>query len=464
MHTRTAAQPAQVAYTWPDVALDARFQQSAFGRLFRSTHLRETASSIHGDSRWPAFFPAPICLLTTGTGPYAALERVVGPMIVNRFPLVMAVSLCREHLSDRHYARRATMQTLEETGVAAVQFVAPGAALAVALDAVASEPDARATLRLSHACLPTHDVATTGARVFDEAYLVYEGRLARQGTSLDGVPIYGTPWLDIGSHRVYFLEVLAIHLKTAIARGDRQVAWQSLPFWTPGEDVAAPLYDGSELGKQPYVKTYTPNYRFPAAGTVAFEADEVVDDMSIRHLEPLASGQLVVDNERARWPCFFPSSAGILTAWRDDGRPTAMPCGSSGVCSRLPLTIAACLSNSAINERYAPRATLGTVRARGQFGVGVPFTDEAVVRAIGYMGNMSGQTDPDKVRHAGLTVLDGGAAPVVAQLPIHFDCRVTGDINLGTHIMVLGQVERIHVRRDVTPERPLEWHPWAAII
>jgi flavin reductase (DIM6/NTAB) family NADH-FMN oxidoreductase RutF len=454
----------QPPYVWPDPTFDRQHHDAAFGGLFRTMPLHETRASVAGDSRWPAFFPSPIGLLTTGAGADAVIERVVGPMIVNRFPLVMAISLCREPLSDRHYARRTTMQVLEATGAAVVQFVAPGPALSRALEAIAAEPDARAAARLGRMGATTFQTTVTATRTLGDAYLAYEGRLARPGTSLDGTPIYDKPWVDIGSHRVYFLEVLAIHLRTTIARAERQIAWHSLPIWAPAEQVEDPPYDGSRIAGQQYVKTYTPDYRFPASGTVAFDADEISGDMSIRHLEPLASGQVVVDNDRARWPCFFPSSAGMLTAWRQDGRPTVMPCGSTAVVSRLPLTIAAAISNSAINERYAPRATLNTIRASGRFGVGVPFTDATVIRAISYLGNISASVDPDKVRHAGLSTLPSEPAPVIAQLPIHFDCRVTGEMTLGTHVLVLGEVERIYVRRDATAERPLEWQPWAAVV
>jgi flavin reductase (DIM6/NTAB) family NADH-FMN oxidoreductase RutF len=463
MQPRTIPDLIGSTYVWPDAPLDRGFA-GRHGSVFRSARLDETRSSLTADSRWPAFFPSPICLLTADGGSQTALERVVGPMIVNRFPLIMAVSVCRESLSDRHYARHATMQRIEESGAAAVQFLAPGAALDAALEAVTRLPDARTAERIPQAGLSCRELSITGTGALEAAYLVYEGRLAQPAVSIEGHRIYDVPWLDVGSHRIYFLEVVAIHLKTSIARGERQIAWQSLPLWHGDATVSSPNYDGAALLSQKYVKTYTPHYRFPSAGTVAFEPDETVGEMSTKHLPPLATDQVIVDNERARWPCFFPSSAGIVTAWRDDGRATAMPCGSSGIVSRFPLTFAACISNSAINERYAPRASLEIVRARRRLGIGVPFDDPHVVRAISYLGNISARGDADKVRHAGLTALEGGDSPLIAELPIHFDCSVTREVNLGTHIMVLAQVEDIHVRCDVTPEHALTWLPWATVV
>jgi flavin reductase (DIM6/NTAB) family NADH-FMN oxidoreductase RutF len=462
MQPKHLAQPPTLEYSWP-TSPDQWLPDSG-DSLFRGIGVRETPVSLAADSRWPAFFPAPIGLLTAGAGRHTVLERVVGPMIVNRFPLVMAVSLCRETLSPRHYRRDLVMRRIEESGAAAVQFIAPGDALTAALEAVASEPDARAAARIPKARLDASELPLTRTFALSDAYLVYEGRLAESSTSVDGSPIYEQPWLDVGSHRIYFLEVTAVHLRTAVARGERQIAWHSLPLWNSDAVVPAPDYDDAALARQRYVKTYTPDYRFPSSGTVAFEPDEIVGDMSIRHLPRLAADQVVVDNERARWPCFFPSSAGVLSAWQADSRPTAMPCGSSAVVSRFPFTFAACISNSAINERYAPRATLQVIRQQNRFGIGVPYTSPDVVRAISYLGNVSVRDDPGKVHHAGLTALDGGPSPVLAQLPIHFDCRVAREVNLGTHVMVLAEVERIYVRRDVTPERPLRWLPWATLV
>jgi flavin reductase (DIM6/NTAB) family NADH-FMN oxidoreductase RutF len=52
---------------------------------------------------------------------------------------------------------------------------------------------------------------------------------------------------------------------------------------------------------------------------------------------------------------------------------------------------------------------------------------------------------------------------VLSAVPIHYDCEVVGEIQLGTHIMFLGEVRRILVRDDVTNDNPLEWYPWPAV-
>ena len=224
-----------------------------------------------------------------------------------------------------------------------------------------------------------------------------------------------------------------------------------------------PVGDESAGPGAGYQKGYTPHYAFPSAGTIAFEADGVTDGMAVKHLPPEAADQVEVDNDRARWPCFFPSSVGMITTWTADGRPNLMPCGSTTVLSRHPLVITPCVGYAAINERYAPRLTLELIRKNRAFGCGVPFISERVIAAIKYAGNVSLQVAGDKVARAGLTVEGGGPAPVLTDLPVHFDCEVLDEVRLGTHVMFLGSVRRIRVRPDVTAANPLEWCPWADV-
>jgi flavin reductase (DIM6/NTAB) family NADH-FMN oxidoreductase RutF len=436
------------------------------GTGFLQRHLPESEAELARDSRWPGFFPSPIVLVTTTDGETIALEKVVGASIVNRFPYILALSFCRRELSARHHVRRTFTDVLERGRCAAVQFLVPGQDLDNAMGAIATVPEEASGTRLAAAGLATRSGFRGSAPVLESAYLVYEARLVRPGRDFGGAPIYPEPWLDVGSHRVYFLEITAIQLREDIARGQCQIHWRSLPAWRPQRDLdPPPPVAGADavLQRLKYQKGYNPHYAFPSAGTVAFEHDRIVEGMAVKALPPLAEDQVEVDNDRARWPCFFPSSAGMITVRAPDGRPNLMPCGSTTILSRHPLVVAPCVSYSAINERYAPRASLEMIRRAGRFGCGVPFLDEAIVGAMKYAGNVSYARDPEKVANAGLRMLAGLDAPVLRELPVHFDCKVVGEVRLGTHVMFLGEVKRILVRDDLTPDRPLEWCPWATV-
>ena len=117
----------------------------------------ETREELAADSRWPAFFPSPICITTTEHHGIAHLEKVVGASIVNRFPYVVALSFCREGLSPRHYVRRTFMDALEASGRLAVQFLMPGESLARVMAAIANLPEDEPADRFIAAGLATRD-------------------------------------------------------------------------------------------------------------------------------------------------------------------------------------------------------------------------------------------------------------------------------------------------------------------
>jgi flavin reductase (DIM6/NTAB) family NADH-FMN oxidoreductase RutF len=450
-------------FAWPNAPLaqDPRWSPTADGD-YLSRAMPETSEEFAVDSQWPSFFPSPICLISASDGERTALEREVGASIVNRFPYVLAVSICRDALSGRHHPRSRFIDVLMSGGSAAVQFMEPGAELEAALGAIANVPD-EAPDRIARTGLSTRRAQTNQAPVFDDAYLVYEATLVKPQTDFDGNTVYAEPFVDVGTHRIFFLEIDAIGLRSDIAKGESQIRWRSLPDWEATRPDPEPDTSAA-VGAVGYQKGYTPRYAFPASTTTAFEYDEIVEGRAMKYLPPLAEDQVEVDNDRARWPCFFPSSAGLITSWDEDGTPAFMPCGSTNVVSRHPFTIAPCLTYAEINERYARRHSLDIIRNSGRFAVAVPHISKSVIDAVKYAGNISLTQDRNKLRNSGLHIgPESGYGPVIAQSPIHYDCEVVGEVRLGTHVMLLGEVRRILVRSDVTPENPMEWYPWAAV-
>ncbi len=459
---------ARHAYHWPyrGACDGAAWESSADGR-YRSRALPETAAELSADSRWPAFFPSPLCIVTTINDGVRAVEKVVGASIVNRFPYILALSFCREPLSARHYVRRSFLDLAQSSGRVAVQFFMPGPALAGLMKAIAEVPDDRPEDRFSAAGLPTRSGTRSGAPVFEDACLVYEGRFVAPGTDFDGVAVNGAPWFDAGSHRVLLFEIESIMLRKEIACGAKPVQWRSLPTWSDPQrllathDASAEARRRAVLSRVGYVKAYRPDYVFPDKSTIAFEADGEDGDFAVKHLAPLPADQVEVDNDRARWPCFFPSSLGVITVDAGPGRRSAFACGSTTVISRQPLTVAVCVSYARINARYAPRASLELLRAAGRFGCGVPVYNPEILEAIAYLGNVSWRDDPKKMENCGLTPVSLGGSVGFSELPVHLDCRIVDEVRLGTHSMFLGRVDRVFVRSDLTFDNPLEWCPWA---
>lgn len=456
----------QYRYLWPSTNFQTdKNWHKINGKDVFVHDLPESTEKLSKNSQWPAFFPSPICLVTTTDNSQVALEKVVGASIVNRFPYVLALSFCTRELSQRHHVRRTFTDMLERNGSVAVQFIPLGEELDKAMNAITTVPEEKTHTRIAYSGLATRKALTNDAPVFNSAYLVYEAKLVKPGKDFEGQPIYSQPWVDIGSHRVYFLEINTIQLRQDIAEGRSQILWRSLPAWQPQHELQkAVSVSGEGIQNNGYKKGYTPHYAFPSAGTIAFEADAVENGMAVKYLPPLPEEQVEVDNDKARWPCFFPSSAGMITCWAENGTPNLMPCGSTTIVSRHPLVITPCISYAKINERYAPRVSLDIIRKTGKFACGVPFINDVVINAIKYAGNTSLATDPQKVARAGLQVEPNDWSPVLPALPIHFDCQVIDEVTLGTHIMFLGEVRQIRVRADVTPENPIEWYPWADLI
>src|SRR5262249_32434655 len=156
--------------------------------------LPESLNELSQDSRWPAFFPAPMCLVSTTDGQRSALEKVVAPSIVNRFPYVMVLSFCRERLSSRHHVRDRFMTMLERDGHAAVQFLSPGPSLDRVMQAITTSSQDAVCQRFAAVGLPTSTAITNGCPVFNAAFLVYEANLVRPTHDIYGQCIYDRPW------------------------------------------------------------------------------------------------------------------------------------------------------------------------------------------------------------------------------------------------------------------------------
>ncbi len=449
-------------YTWPHEELNAQSGwKKSQHKGFIEHPMPETEEILAIDSRWPGFFPSAICFVTTTNGSKTALEKVVGATIVNCFPFIVALSFCTKPLSKRHYVREEFMKVLEEGKSVAIQYFEPGECIDKCMDAINSIEDTEIDKRINATGLKTTKAQTNDCKVFTDAYMVYEAKLVKPGKDFEGQKIFEKPYTDFGSHRIFYLEIEAIQLREDICKGESQVHWRSLPLWNPKnelqpkvESVSKPLIDVK------YQKGYASDYMFPAKSTTAFFYDKIENGMCIKHLPPLPEDQVEVDNDKARWPCFFPSSVGMITTWGEDGTPNLMPCGSTSILIRHPLCIAICVSYAKVNVRYAPRASLDTLLKNKKFICGVPFVNETVINGIKYAGNISSAQDKHKIANAGLAFVSEDEGPLLNALPVHFKCKVVEIVRLGTHFLFLGQTESILVREDVSTENKLNWYSY----
>ncbi len=79
------------------------------------------------------------------------------------------------------------------------------------------------------------------------------------------------------------------------------------------------------------------------------------------------------------------------------------------------------------------------IKESGCFTVNVPTRE--ILKQVDLCGVVSGR-DGDKFARAGLTPVDGSAveAPIVAECPVNFECRVIQIVPLGVHDMFVGEI------------------------
>jgi flavin reductase (DIM6/NTAB) family NADH-FMN oxidoreductase RutF len=127
----------------------------------------------------------------------------------------------------------------------------------------------------------------------------------------------------------------------------------------------------------------------------------------------------------------YPLPVVMVTCQAGDERPNIITVAWAGtICSDPPM-----LSISVRPERHSH----GILLASREFVVNVPSSDLAF--ATDYCGVASGR-DKDKFAEAKLTPAPASVvgAPLIAECPLHLECKVTETKELGSHTMFLAEV------------------------
>ncbi|MBN2247662.1 MAG: flavin reductase family protein [Coriobacteriia bacterium] len=111
-----------------------------------------------------------------------------------------------------------------------------------------------------------------------------------------------------------------------------------------------------------------------------------------------------------------------------------------GICATDPPRIALALRES--------RYTLELIRASGTLTVNTPRAADAAV--VDYFGITSGRAT-DKFAGSGWTLELSVAveAPRIAECPYQMECRVTHEIPLGSHVLVVAEVVESHAEDSI---------------
>jgi len=138
----------------------------------------------------------------------------------------------------------------------------------------------------------------------------------------------------------------------------------------------------------------------------------------------------------------YPMPAFIIGA-TVDGKPNFMTAAWSGIANSNPPMITVAFQHH--------RHTYKGVKENGTFSVNVP--TEAQVTETDFCGIVSGSKQ-DKTAACGFTVFYGTlkSAPLIEECPVNLECKVVHILNLGSHALVVGQIEETHASEDCTTD------------
>ena len=131
----------------------------------------------------------------------------------------------------------------------------------------------------------------------------------------------------------------------------------------------------------------------------------------------------------------YPMPAFLIGANVGD-KPNFMTAAWSGIAASTPPMITVALQH----HRY----TLKGIRENGTFSVNVPSAE--LVRETDYCGLISGTTRANKAKDCNFSIFYGKLknAPLIEQCPINLECKVVHILTVGSHSLVIGQIEEVH--------------------
>jgi flavin reductase (DIM6/NTAB) family NADH-FMN oxidoreductase RutF len=131
----------------------------------------------------------------------------------------------------------------------------------------------------------------------------------------------------------------------------------------------------------------------------------------------------------------YPMPAFIIGA-NVGGKANFMTAAWSGIAASTPPMITVALQH----HRY----TLKGIRENLTFSVNIPSAE--LVRETDYCGLISGSTKADKAKDCDFGVFYGKlkTAPMIEQCPVNLECKVIHFLSLGSHGLVIGQIEEVH--------------------
>jgi flavin reductase (DIM6/NTAB) family NADH-FMN oxidoreductase RutF len=141
-------------------------------------------------------------------------------------------------------------------------------------------------------------------------------------------------------------------------------------------------------------------------------------------------------------PVLYPMPA-FLVGSNVNKKPNFMTVAWAGVACNEPPLVSVAIRSS--------RYTLKGIRETGVFSINIPSV--TLLKEADYCGIVSGAVT-DKVKDCGFKIFYGilQTAPMIEQCPLNLECRVEQQLELGSHILVIGRIIETYISRDCLTE------------
>jgi flavin reductase (DIM6/NTAB) family NADH-FMN oxidoreductase RutF len=94
------------------------------------------------------------------------------------------------------------------------------------------------------------------------------------------------------------------------------------------------------------------------------------------------------------------------------------------------------------------RNTLSLIRSTSTFTVNI--APASMAATVDYFGTVSGRS-ADKFATSGLTLAESDMVPtpIIGECPYNLECRVVGEIDVGSYVVLIGEIVETHVEEDI---------------
>ncbi len=138
-------------------------------------------------------------------------------------------------------------------------------------------------------------------------------------------------------------------------------------------------------------------------------------------------------------PWMYPLPVLIIGTYDEDGNANAMNAAWGGIYEANQVVL--CLSSD--------HKTTKNIKAKGAFTVS--FADESHVIACDYVGIVSANKEPDKLKKAGFTVTQSTRvdAPIINELPMSLECKL---VKFNEDGNIIGEIVNVSADESVLDE------------